>query len=221
MDLTFQSSELEVGFFKFNAFLDPSTKGPPALITPEDVISQACRVRIMYRPPRITDDVRDEEGTQVIWVWVTVGLSRVSRLHLRLKAWHQSVTSRILSLYNFAGRAAVSMAARGWDQLVVLNITCYSLFLGNLIALKLKSMKTFISSKSRALLSNIDGCVPPTSWIILSSSDYDFLGIPGCIHPSWDPNICSLNYCNYTFVSLLRALQKLIYTSVLTRIIQS
>ena len=71
------SPELEVGFFKFNSFLDPSMSGPPALIPPEDIDSQACRVRIIYRPPRASDEEEDGDNAQFIYVWATIGLSKV------------------------------------------------------------------------------------------------------------------------------------------------
>lgn len=55
----FHSPELEVCFFEYDQYLDEN-EGPPPLVAPEDVISQACRIRLHYRPPRI-EDVEDED----------------------------------------------------------------------------------------------------------------------------------------------------------------
>ena len=71
------SPELEVGFFEFDSYLDSNTAGPPALILPEQVLSQACRVRILHREPRETADIEEMDDEEPRKIWVTIGLTKV------------------------------------------------------------------------------------------------------------------------------------------------
>ncbi|OCB85355.1 hypothetical protein A7U60_g7664 [Sanghuangporus baumii] len=64
--------ELEVGFFEFDSYIVE----PPPLLRPEDVISQACRVRIFYRQPRTSADVDEEDDEPPRKIWATVGLTK-------------------------------------------------------------------------------------------------------------------------------------------------
>lgn len=57
-------------------FLDPAVEGPPQLIPPDLVISQACRLTLQMKD--------DQDST--VDVWATVGLSRVSLKHSHIAA---------------------------------------------------------------------------------------------------------------------------------------
>ncbi|KAL5485641.1 hypothetical protein ACEPAI_6682 [Sanghuangporus weigelae] len=65
--------ELEIFFWKYNDYLHPGEPGPPRVITTDHIKSQAARATVMTRPPRCSDD---EEESEPMPLWVTVGLSR-------------------------------------------------------------------------------------------------------------------------------------------------
>lgn len=69
------SPELEVFFWKYNDFLRRNEPGPPVLITPDLIKSQAARATVLTRPPRLSDEDEDEHDARHLWV--TIGLSRV------------------------------------------------------------------------------------------------------------------------------------------------
>ena len=91
------SPELEVKFWAYNDYLRPGEEGPPQLIPPSLVKSQACRLAIHLpraqsaseEPEEDDDNVnvgtaelqavelgeQDEMGATL--VWATIGLSRV------------------------------------------------------------------------------------------------------------------------------------------------
>ena len=70
------SPELEVHFWHFDKYLSKEEPGPPNLIKPSSIISQACRVAILLPG----GDASDEQPTEAnrTKIWVTIGLSRVS-----------------------------------------------------------------------------------------------------------------------------------------------
>lgn len=72
------SPELEIFFFEFDSYLTVED-GPPVLITPDDVLSQACRIRLIYREPREMDpgEVNAADEPEGLEIWVTCGLTRV------------------------------------------------------------------------------------------------------------------------------------------------
>lgn len=78
------SPELEVDFWDFNVSLDPFHDGPPALITSDLILSQACRITVSLRSARTgtEDDSDAEDDTDRVphrKVWVTIGLTQVRR----------------------------------------------------------------------------------------------------------------------------------------------
>ena len=49
-------------------------EGPPVLISPADVVSQCCRVRIAVRESR---QAENEQLSELCTVWATIGLTKV------------------------------------------------------------------------------------------------------------------------------------------------
>lgn len=72
------SPELEVKFHEFDSYLQGAV-APPTLITPQDILSQACCVRLMYREPRDSDPGNAEEDDEPppLPIWATCGLTMV------------------------------------------------------------------------------------------------------------------------------------------------
>ena len=68
------SPELEVALWEFDTYL-ADTEGPPPLLPVDDILSQACRIRIMYRNDREDEDW--EPATERQKIWATVGLTKV------------------------------------------------------------------------------------------------------------------------------------------------
>ncbi len=81
------SPELEVSFWEYNRFLQPDEDGPPALIPPSIIKSQASRLTVILPWDRITvedqdpDEAQaedDSEDTEPVGdkrkAWVTIGL---------------------------------------------------------------------------------------------------------------------------------------------------
>ena len=69
------SPELEIALWEFDTYLE-DTDGPPQLLPVDDILSQACRIRITYRDDREDED--QEPATARKRIWATVGLTKVS-----------------------------------------------------------------------------------------------------------------------------------------------
>lgn len=87
------SPELEVRLFEFDSYLDMALEGPPSLLSPTDVLSQASRIRLNYRPPRDSDDGAIEDEPEPIKIWATVGLTKVSSGSFIVVYSHMSIIS--------------------------------------------------------------------------------------------------------------------------------
>lgn len=136
------SPQLEVSFFEFDKYLG-SAAGPPPLLTPEKVVSQAGRVRVALHEPRILDpetedapthdfieqeqeeeqedeqEEQDEQGQEEEErkIWVTVGLTRVCSPVLLFTIHFDSFLSR--TSYSFKGtqRNSLQQTATNFDFL--------------------------------------------------------------------------------------------------------
>ena len=70
------SPELEVNFWHFDKYLSEEDEGPPGLIKPSSIISQACRLPILLPGGTAPEEQPTEDNRTK--VWVTIGLTRVS-----------------------------------------------------------------------------------------------------------------------------------------------
>lgn len=76
------SPELEIFFFQSDSYLG-SDESLPTLITPGDVLLQACRIQLIHHEPHEEDPGdpnADEPGG--LEIWATCGITRVSHLQL-------------------------------------------------------------------------------------------------------------------------------------------
>lgn len=87
----FCSPELEVSLWEHETFMEPNTDGgPPTIIAPSVIFSQACRITLTLVRPRdpgaindLDSDLEDnseEEGDYTVQgspIWATIGLTRV------------------------------------------------------------------------------------------------------------------------------------------------
>jgi hypothetical protein len=96
------SPELEVFFWKFNKYLGRFDLGPPPLIPVTDILSQACRLRLIRRLPAAIDeddnsgldsDEEEDDDRDVLTevYWVTAGLTRVCVHILKVKLTHRLI----------------------------------------------------------------------------------------------------------------------------------
>lgn len=66
-----------MGLWEFNKYFNEleDEDAPPSLILPEDVLSQACRLRLVYKHHNTNENGEDE--VEEIKLWATIGLSKV------------------------------------------------------------------------------------------------------------------------------------------------
>lgn len=73
------SPELEVFFWEYNNYQRVGDEGPPPLIPPSLIKSQAARATVNLRDARLSDTDADTDDSSHL-AWVTTGLSRVSKI---------------------------------------------------------------------------------------------------------------------------------------------
>lgn len=80
---------MEIHLWEYNAALKAEETGPPALICPETIKSQASRATVNLPRLREFDVDDDDDGSDAEEeipekIWVTIGLSRVCRIMISL-----------------------------------------------------------------------------------------------------------------------------------------